>query len=373
MAFNDSTFSGNETSYSCFDREDSTAVKTGKTLAYCLLLLVSLTGNVLIIMVVHKDRGMRTTTNFLIVNMAISDLLVPVFAMPRAIVEIHYGNLRWLIDGQLGLTLCKLTSFFQDISTAVSVQSLVVISLDRFYAVSRPFKAAIAKTKVKKAIPLIWFLATLIHACYLYGFQLRESQGKTYCYVAGWSPSFSKILFAFLILVIYFIPLSITTTLYSLIVRKLREQNIYGIQSVVFHRQRVRQNRAVLRMSIAIVAVFFLSLSPFVIYLSIDLFSKKRFCGSRDFRFYSQYLVHCHGVLNFFTYAVFCQRYRRGFRGILSQCLSPCKDTCPNHKAYQVTSPNSQTTHRLTVGTTNVGFEAETRDVKLLQLTRLDS
>lgn len=81
-------------------------------------------------MLVCRDRNMRTTTNFLIVNMAVSDLLVPVFAMPRACVEIFNGNLRWLIGGVLRdtlWTLCKLTAFPQDISTAVSVQSLVAI------------------------------------------------------------------------------------------------------------------------------------------------------------------------------------------------------------------------------------------------------
>ena len=73
--------------------EDPIAAKVCKTRAYCLLLVVSLLGNTLIIMVVYRDNKMRTTTNLLIVNMAVSDLLVPIFAMPRANVEILYGNL----------------------------------------------------------------------------------------------------------------------------------------------------------------------------------------------------------------------------------------------------------------------------------------
>ena len=44
-------------------------------------------------MVVYRDSKMRTTINLLIVKMAVSDLLVPIFAMPRANVEVLHGNL----------------------------------------------------------------------------------------------------------------------------------------------------------------------------------------------------------------------------------------------------------------------------------------
>lgn len=168
---------------SCIITEDPIAAKVCKTLAYCLLLVVSLLGNTLIIMVVYRDNKMWTTTNLLIVNMAVSDLLVPIFAMPRANVEILYGNLRWLIDGVLGETLCKLTAFFQDISTAVSVQTLVAIAVDRFYAVWFPLKAARIKPRVKYVILLIWWISTLIHAPYLYGFKIGTFSGKTYCFL----------------------------------------------------------------------------------------------------------------------------------------------------------------------------------------------
>ena len=141
----------------CVITEDSLEVKVCKILAYALLLAFSLLGNVSIVMVVCRDRNMRTTTNFLIVNMAVSDLLVPVFAMPRACVEIFNGNLRWLIGGVLGETLCKLTSFLQDISTAVSVQSLVAISVDRFYAVWFPLKAASTKNEMCHSADMAYF------------------------------------------------------------------------------------------------------------------------------------------------------------------------------------------------------------------------
>lgn len=365
--------SGNNTT-SCFVTEDPIAAKVCKTLAYCLLLVVSLLGNTLIIMVVYRDNKMRTTTNLLIVNMAVSDLLVPIFAMPRANVEILYGNLRWLIDGVLGETLCKLTPFFQDISTAVSVQTLVAIAVDRFYAVWFPLKAARIKPRVKYVILLIWSISAVIHAPYLYGFNTGTFNGKTYCFL-GWSRSVTKIVFVLLIIIIYVIPLMLITILYSLIVKKLRKQTIYGVRNLVVHfSSREKRNRNVLKMSLAIVVVFFLSMSPFVVYLSVSLFSPEgKFCPSKDFRFVTQYLVHANGIMNFFTYFTFNQSYRRGFLSILSRIFCSRGSMCNWRKEVEVTSRFGQESFAPSAGTVNFGMDSDTKDVVLTRVGSVES
>ena len=100
-------------------------------------------GNVVIITTVVRNKRMRTTTNYLIANMAVSDLLISTCAVPNQLTEIVGGTLRWLIDGIVGLISCKLVYFFQDISFAVSVQSLVAIAIDRYRGVVFPFRPAI--------------------------------------------------------------------------------------------------------------------------------------------------------------------------------------------------------------------------------------
>jgi len=57
----------------------------------------------------HKTRTMRKPINFLIVNMAMSDLLFPIFLISRDI-QLLYVN-SWLIGGPLGKVLCKLVNF----------------------------------------------------------------------------------------------------------------------------------------------------------------------------------------------------------------------------------------------------------------------
>ncbi|KAL9972503.1 hypothetical protein ACROYT_G018819 [Oculina patagonica] len=77
-----------------------------------------------------RNKRMQSITNYLIVNMAVSDILITVLSVPRRITEILVGPRRWLVGGILGSALCKSFSFLQDISTAVSVLSLLVIAID---------------------------------------------------------------------------------------------------------------------------------------------------------------------------------------------------------------------------------------------------
>ena len=56
--------------------------KIGLTFAYSLSFLVSLAGNTLIGVIVYRTKTLRKPINFLIVNMAMSDLLIPIFLIP---------------------------------------------------------------------------------------------------------------------------------------------------------------------------------------------------------------------------------------------------------------------------------------------------
>ncbi|RMX59905.1 hypothetical protein pdam_00001069 [Pocillopora damicornis] len=128
-------------------------VKVLKALCYCVIMLMSLVGNTLVIIIIFRNTRMRTTTNNLIANMAISDLLFPLFAVPKEIAQIVIGKSRWLVVGIGGEILCKFVNFSQDISTAVSILSLVVIAFDRFHAVKFPFQPAVITPKICR-IPL---------------------------------------------------------------------------------------------------------------------------------------------------------------------------------------------------------------------------
>ena len=169
------TMNGTQPS-SCFN---PAAERIAKTIAYCLISVVSLHGNSLIGLIVYKTKTMRKPINFFIVNMAMSDLLFPIFLFPRDITKIHVGS--WLISGPLGQALCKLAPFLTDISAAVSAQSLVLIAVDRFGAVVFPVRSPLISTKLCRFfIPATWIVAMAIHSPHegLNGVNRQPSNGQ---------------------------------------------------------------------------------------------------------------------------------------------------------------------------------------------------
>ena len=170
--------------------EDTNAIKALKITLYSIVLITSLFGNFVIIVTVARNKRMRTTINYLIANMAASDLLISMFAVPIKLSEIVVGSRRWLVDGILGLISCKLFYFFQDISTAVSTFSLVLIAIDRHRGIVSPFRPAITTPKrCKVIIPLIWFLAMGLHATYFYTARLVSHHKNSQC-IFNWEPKF---------------------------------------------------------------------------------------------------------------------------------------------------------------------------------------
>ncbi|XP_078357472.1 QRFP-like peptide receptor [Oculina patagonica] len=171
---------------SCFTPDNLTAERIAKTFGYCIIFVVSLVGNISIGIIVYKTKTMRKTINFLIVNMAMSDLLFPIFGIPLILTELHFSS--WLISGLLGQALCKLLPFLQDVSVAVSVQSLVLIAVDRFGAVVFPLRSPLTSSKLCPYFILTaWITAIILIAPNLIAFKLIDYPGKLASSVSSFS------------------------------------------------------------------------------------------------------------------------------------------------------------------------------------------
>ena len=128
------TTANGASSWSCSRLINPVADKIGQTIAYNLILLSSRVGNSLIVLIIYKTTTLRRPINMLIANMAMSDLLFPIFLTPVRLTGLHVSS--WPIGGNLGQALCKVHPFLTDVSTLVSIQSLVLITAERFGAVS---------------------------------------------------------------------------------------------------------------------------------------------------------------------------------------------------------------------------------------------
>ncbi|XP_078344597.1 substance-P receptor-like [Oculina patagonica] len=308
--------------------ESSTPVKCLKTFAYSLILIFSLLGNLAVIVVVSKNERMWTTTNFLIANMAASDLLISGFAVPRELAEVFTGARRWLIDGLVGLILCKLVYFFQDISTAVSIQSLVVIAIDRYRGICYPFRPPLITSKVRKVlIAVIWIVAMGLHGTYFYTVRVvRALNNKSYC-TFSWAPKFDERktqehYFVFISIFLIFLPLCVILTLYTLIILELKKRNVIEGGVSELRRQRQREDMAVVKKILAIVFLFVLCITPITImalllYFVWDLSLP---CGMEKLFLTAKYMFYSNAALNPCVYFILNKKYRCGLKD-LAKCL----------------------------------------------------
>ena len=251
---NSTTGNGSIESSSCFSL---TASKIGQIISLSLTLAVSLVGNSLIVIIVCKTPTLRKSINYFIANMAVSDLLLPIFWLPWRLSELHYDN-SWSIGGQFRQALCKIVPFFSYVSIAVSVQNLILIAVDRFGAVVFPLRSPLIRSKLRPFFILAtWIVAVAFSSSYLFVFDLFKYQGETGCIerwkrAFGESSSFTDFIVAFFIVFIY-LPVLLLAILYSIILIKLKTQVHPGEQFANTQQQQNRRNRNVLQLSITIV------------------------------------------------------------------------------------------------------------------------
>ena len=98
------------------------------------LSIASFVSNSLIVVTFLKTSSLRTSTNYLIVNMAISDLLSSATNWPLAATEGLLSK-TLVIDGSTATFERKIGHFSRAISQAVSVESLLLIVVDRYIAI----------------------------------------------------------------------------------------------------------------------------------------------------------------------------------------------------------------------------------------------
>ncbi|XP_022805340.1 neuropeptide SIFamide receptor-like [Stylophora pistillata] len=317
---------GTQSMSRCFD---PTAERISYTFAYCLLSVVSLAGNSFIGIIVYRANTVRTPINILIVNMAISDLLYPILFFTKRLTEINKAD-HWLINGRLGQALCKLSIFATDVSTLVSIQSLVLIAVDRFVAVVFPLRSPLISSKQYRFfILVIWIVAMAVYCPYLLALKAIEYLEGLKC-VLDWNDAFGESFsprgyFLGLAIVFIYVPLVLIAILYFAIALRIKSQKIPGEPSANARKQRLKRERNVLKMSVAVVLVFVVCWLPFSIRGVIHYFSSDSAlissCGFQYYRTITDFLAHSYCAVNPCICFIFNGNYRKELKSFLT-CFS---------------------------------------------------
>nr|XP_054774356.1 D(1)-like dopamine receptor [Lytechinus pictus] len=129
------------------------------SIIYGILIIITVVGNIFVMVAYHRDpRIRRSVANTFILNLAIADFIVGAFTLP-----VYFG---WNLVGVwiFGEYLCKVWSFVDFTVTAMSVITIILISLDRYWLLSK--KAAYAsfqtQRRVDTTIGICWSVVSAI-------------------------------------------------------------------------------------------------------------------------------------------------------------------------------------------------------------------
>lgn len=170
-----------------------------------LILFLSLSGNSLVIYTIRKERKLQTTCNYLLLNLAICDIIV-VSLGTSVDIMLQFTNSKWI----LGSFLCHVISPTLTMFYISASLILVVISMDRYKLFVHPLKARYERKHVKYAIIIVH----TISLCCVLPFAYFATITDGYCYDSWPEIWYRKAYTVFLFLMQYAIPLCIMAFAY---------------------------------------------------------------------------------------------------------------------------------------------------------------
>ncbi|VDK49941.1 unnamed protein product [Anisakis simplex] len=146
----------------------------------CLIVIptVTILGNLLVIVSILRFKTLHSAINFLILGLAVADLLVALFVMPYA-VYIYVEGGYWF----LGPLMCDIYSASDVACSTASILLLSVISFDRYRAVSRPIQYSRQSQNVQRVVYIliaIWLISLILACPIVLGANNRPSDADPY-------------------------------------------------------------------------------------------------------------------------------------------------------------------------------------------------
>ncbi|XP_068720999.1 neuropeptide Y receptor type 1-like [Montipora capricornis] len=332
--------------------------KAFQVTAYCIIILVSVIGNVLIIFVFSKHKPLRVSINYFVVNMAFSDLFSPFTVMPFQIASILKGSEAFLADSPLALgnALCKLIFFLPDVSVCVSIQSLLLLSIDRFIAVVFPLKAKLISSKMRiGGIVCTWIVAISVHAPYFYTMRLvYDETSQSHICQHGWGHSTHSSYITGMFITFFLAPVCILAIAYSTIAWTIKRRHHQTKKlSTNSSGRGYQKTRQVIGLSLAILAAFIICIGPMFVLMFVIIFvwnwDRPSTCAFRNVVFVAYFLLHSWSAINPCSCFAFGKKYQNALRPTLKRLFRNDTFKLSTHTKMTLARRNTRSSNSLRV------------------------
>ncbi|XP_018108876.1 substance-P receptor isoform X2 [Xenopus laevis] len=287
------------------------------SIAYSIIVVVSVVGNIIVMWIILAHKRMRTVTNYFLVNLAFAEASMSAF---NTVINFTYAiHNHWYY----GLIYCKFHNFFPISAVFSSIYSMTAIALDRYMAIIHPLKPRLSATATRIIIAVIWGFAFALAFPQGYFATVEPTPDRVVCYME-WPESddrkYEKVYQVLVFGLIYFLPLVVIGCSYTFIGMTLWASEIPGDSSDRYHEQVVAK-RKVVKMMIVVVCTFAICWLPYHIYFLLQLF-----LPDESQKFYQQlylgimWLGMSSTMYNPIIYCCLNDRFRIGFKHVFRWC-----------------------------------------------------
>ena len=297
------------------------------TTLYAITFVIGFIGNSLGLYIICKKCGIKAATHLLIANLACSNLLIVFIVIPTSVSFLYNGHY-WL-SGISGTVTCKISQYLFVFPIATSILTILVVSIDRFFAVCHPMRGQLFR-KPKKMTATIWICAAIVTSPIIVIFkvtpfpspEIKWSCSQYFGQDPQLADTLSKVYYASLFTLLYLLPLLIITVLYTIIGYKLYNRSIPGMSRSPTFRDRVeRSKRKVAKVMVMIVTAFAICWFPAHAVHYYVTFQKETVSRIPPYAIsLLLWISHSNSAIDPFLYILLSHNFQREFRKIINQC-----------------------------------------------------
>lgn len=269
-----------------------------------ILSVVTICGNILVIISVIYFKQLQSPTNYLILSLALADLLVGILVYP---LSMAFSLSSCMYHEEL---FCKIRASFDISLSTCSILHLCCISVDRYYAVCQPltYESKITNCFVVIMILVSWVVSVLIGISILIG-GLNNDKCEERCLIDILLENTVGPIFSF------YLPVIIMLCIY-LKIFLVAQRHVRSIQSTTAVANVSNMQRKATKTLAIVLGVFLLCWTPFFLCITIGPFTHLSIpvpvIESLN------WLTLANSMLNPFIYAFFYSRFRVAFKAIIS-------------------------------------------------------
>jgi len=276
--------------------------------------LLSIFGNLIVIWVFMNTKSLRTPSNLLVVNLALSDFMMMANMMPPMVYACMHGT--WM----LGPTYCEIYGMIGSMCGTVSITTMIFITLDRYNVIVKGVAAEPLTQKRAMSYNIFSWVATIIWCLPpFYGWNRYVPEGNmTACgtdYLGeGWKSHAYLWAYGFWC---YLFPLIIVIFAYSKIVsavfaheKGMREQaKKMGVKSLRNEEaQKTSAECRLAKVAMVTVSLWFIAWTPYAVTNAAGMVNKSWI--SPLFTIWGSLFAKANAVYNPIIYAISHPKYR---------------------------------------------------------------